>query len=330
MANIDLITGFRTTFFGSFSGLKASFNQATENSFSLKSNDGLLRQEFAGSFSLTKKGRIKSGRISSFSVLIDDQIAWTVSGLDLSVSSYNQLFTLSKKEAFDGLFGGADRFDGSDQQDTLFSYAGNDIVNANSGDDVINAGIGNDTLFGGEGNDTLDGSDGEDILNGETGFDQLDGGVDADLLTGGPGADLFITREGSSPELTAIQVDQQNNQRVTFVAGNGIDIITDFDVSDAISFSDRVVSPDFIPFFFDTDVDPGDPAFLPGTWSADDLSADLNRGNFVLDQQGEDLFFFVVTPELVTLIQSQQLNDFDPSVFGDQLFVLLDASDLLA
>lgn len=328
MAFVDLITGFRTTFFGSFFGLDSKLEQASLNSFTLRSDTGALRQEFVGSFVLNKKGRIKSGQISSFSVSIDDQISWTVSGLDLSIDSYNNLFTTSKKSAFDGLFGGNDTFVGSGESDTLFSYAGNDSINGNGGNDIIDAGIGDDSLFGGQGSDLLLGVAGEDVLDGGDGFDDVDGGVDADLLTGGLGNDVFITRDGASPQLTAVVFDQQ--QSLTLFADNGIDIITDFGDFDGISANGEIVPTPFEPLSFD--VSPGDPRVLRGTWQEDTLASGLNRGEFQVDfLEGQDLFFFIVTPGLAEALESQQsLADLDPSLFGSQLFVLLEPSELPA
>jgi len=360
MANVNLFTGFRTTFFEPFFGASSKLEKASKSSFTLKASDGGLSQEFVGSFDLNKKGKIKSGQISSFSVNIDNQIAWTVAGIDLSISSYNNLFTTSKKAAFDQLFGGADTFVGSDESDTLFSYAGNDNINGESGDDNLDGGLGNDSLIGGAGNDTLlggsgadlldggeendildagvgddgliggDGSDlllgnnGEDALDGGEGFDDVDGGIDADLLTGGLGNDVFFTREGASPELTGIASNQQQSLR--FFADNGIDIITDFDpTTDGISVSGEIFPTPFEPFSTNG-VIAGEPRVLRGNWQEDTLAVGLNRGFFELDFQGEDLFFFVVTPELAAAIPQQSIADLNPSIFGSQLFVLLGES----
>jgi Ca2+-binding RTX toxin-like protein len=322
MASVDLISGFRTTFFESFSGSLSSLEQASKRSFTLRSKDGQLSQKFTGTFVLNNKRQIKSGRISSFSVLLNDQPAWTVSGIDLGIKSYSDLFTSSKKAAFDGLFGGADTFVGSDESDTLLSYAGNDSINANGGNDILDAGIGEDILIAGEGNDSLLGGDGEDILDGGQGDDNVDGGINADRLTGGLGSDIFTTRDGASPELTAVEFND-NFFPTKFVAGNGIDIITDFEAIDKISFNGQIVSP---LFNSDPYTSLGSPVFLPGNWLEDSLASGLNRGRFEYDADGRDLFFFVNTPWLDTLLDGNLL---EPGIFGSQLFVLLDASKLL-
>ncbi|MEM7438406.1 MAG: Hint domain-containing protein [Pseudomonadota bacterium] len=66
--------------------------------------------------------------------------------------------------------------------------------------------FGDDELYGGGGNDQLDGNDGDDTL---------DGGADNDTLTGGDGDDVFV-----------------------YVAGDGVDIITDFGAGESGSSDD--------------------------------------------------------------------------------------------
>ena len=327
MANVTLFAGFRSTFFESFTSSEAKIlSQASPSSFTISTQNGSLVQLFEGDFTLNKKGRIKSGVITSFSVFVDNQIAWDISGISLDVTSYNGLFASSKQSAFDLLFGGADTFLGSKESDSLFSYAGDDFVDGDSGNDFIDSGLGADTVLGGAGDDILLGVDDEDILDGEEGSDQLDGGIGADLLTGGIDDDLFITRDGASPELTAVEFND-NQFPVTLFAGNGIDIITDFNSFDSISANDEIITP---PFDSDFNSNPGDPVFLQGTWLEDNLASGINRGKFELDDEGADLFFFVVSPEFESAIQSQQdLSELDPSIFGSQLFVLLEASELL-
>lgn len=327
MANVALFAGFRSTFFEKFTSSEATIlSQASPSSFTISTQNGSFKQLFEGDFTLNKEGRIKSGIITSFSVFVDNQIAWDISGINLDIASYNSLFASSKQSAFNVLFGGADTFLGSKESDSLFSYAGDDFVDGDSGNDFIDSGLGSDTVLGGTGDDILLGVDDEDTLDGEEGSDQLDGGIGADLLTGGLDDDLFITRDGASPELTAV-VFNNNQFPVTLFAGNGIDIITDFNSFDAIVANDEIISP---PFESDFNANSGDPVFLKGTWLEDNLASGINRGKFELDDDGADLFFYIKTPEFASAIQSQQdLSALDPSIFGSQLFVLLEASELL-
>ncbi|MDO9468308.1 MAG: tandem-95 repeat protein [Thiobacillus sp.] len=80
---------------------------------------------------------------------------------------------------------------GTNGNDLIRGYAGNDTINGGDGNDMIYGGAGNDTLNGGNGNDWLYGGVGTDTLNGGGGNDTLIGGAGNDTLTGGLGADVF-------------------------------------------------------------------------------------------------------------------------------------------
>ena len=108
------------------------------------------------------------------------------------------IYTLGQNDYIDGDYG----------NDTLWGGAGDDIVYGNTGDDTIsgdsgddwlygdrgsesNWANGNDSIVGGSGNDYLFGAGGNDTLNGGTDNDTIEGGTGNDFLTGGPGADVF-------------------------------------------------------------------------------------------------------------------------------------------
>ena len=88
-------------------------------------------------------------------------------------------------------------------ENSLFGYAGDDILHGSDGVDILVGGTGRDLLsgFGGadllEGrpeHDTLIGRTGDDTLEGDRGKDRLNGGAGLDVLTGGRGADVFLFR----------------------------------------------------------------------------------------------------------------------------------------
>lgn len=101
---------------------------------------------------------------------------------------------------------------GTDQDDDIFSYEGNDIVYAGAGNDYVDGWEGNDQLYGGTssnpnetgtGNDSLVAWYGEDTLYGQDGDDWLDGSYDNDNLFGGDGNDILgnpVSREGVGGE----------------------------------------------------------------------------------------------------------------------------------
>lgn len=87
----------------------------------------------------------------------------------------------------------------TDQADTLTGSDGVNHFRGNGGDDLI---------FGRGGHDLIDGGTGADTLDGGAGHDILIGGRGNDIMTGGAGSDTF-----------------------RFAAGDGFDVITDFDTS---------------------------------------------------------------------------------------------------
>ncbi len=111
---------------------------------------------------------------------------------------------------------GADRLDGLGGDDTLSGGKGKDILNGGTGNDILNGGKGKDILNGGTGNDILDGGKGKDILNGGTGNDILDGGK---------GKDIFV-----------------------LAAGDGTDIITDWEEPDSIGLLSGGIGVDDLRF----------------------------------------------------------------------------------
>jgi Ca2+-binding RTX toxin-like protein len=98
----------------------------------------------------------------------------------------------------------------------VFTFADGSILSLGGG----NGGSGNDQILGGVGNDELRGFAGDDILEGRGGQDTLTGGIGADTLTGGALGDRFDFGRGESG-----------------VAEGRIDVITDWDSLDRISFN---------------------------------------------------------------------------------------------
>jgi Ca2+-binding RTX toxin-like protein len=88
---------------------------------------------------------------------------------------------------------------GGEEDDIIWTNAGNDTVLAGDGDDIVDGGPGNDSLSGENGNDRLSGGAGNDLLNGGNGNDTLYGGTGNDRLLGGSGDD----GPGSNPALYA-------------------------------------------------------------------------------------------------------------------------------
>jgi Ca2+-binding RTX toxin-like protein len=86
---------------------------------------------------------------------------------------------------------------GTNEADSIYGKAGNDILSGLGGNDYLEGGIGNDQLYGGIGNDDLRGEAGNDYLNGGIGNDYLNGGTGSDKLYGGIGNDKLYGEAGN-------------------------------------------------------------------------------------------------------------------------------------
>ena len=82
------------------------------------------------------------------------------------------------------------------------------------------AAIGVDTLSGGDGDDVIGGAAGNDLINGGAGVDRVEGGDGLDVVTLGGGNDVFVAEVGATKQATRAGL-------------MSVDIITDFDASDA-------------------------------------------------------------------------------------------------
>jgi len=78
---------------------------------------------------------------------------------------------------------------GTDRDDEISTFNGNDQIRGGRGEDSLYARGGNDALWGDADGDDLYGGAGNDRLYGGTGNDDLNGGIGNDLLDGGAGRD---------------------------------------------------------------------------------------------------------------------------------------------
>ena len=92
---------------------------------------------------------------------------------------------------------GADRLEGTAEDDQLIALDGNDVIRGRGGDDQIEASDGNDRACGGAGDDEISGEEGHDRLFGGKGRDEIEGGEGRDTIRGDAGADDLDGDEGS-------------------------------------------------------------------------------------------------------------------------------------
>ncbi|OJF90224.1 Ig-like domain-containing protein [Pararhizobium antarcticum] len=126
---------------------------------------------------------------------------------------------------------GTPTISGSDNAETLFGLAGNDIIDGKGGNDIIKGKLGNDILVGNLGNDTMEGNEGSDVLYGGAGDDRVKGGADADSFWFGTvhGSDTVDQLRADdtlvfSSDLFASKADLL--ARVTVIAANELMLTT--------------------------------------------------------------------------------------------------------
>ncbi|NJO71700.1 MAG: calcium-binding protein [Oscillatoriales cyanobacterium RM1_1_9] len=142
--------------------------------------------------------------------------------------------------------GGADNDTllGQDNNDTIFGGDGSDSISGDQGDDTILAGAGNDTALGGIGDDSIFGEAGNDSILGDQGNDSVFAGAGEDIIFGFDDNDLIFGDGGNDTVLAGLGNDTltggAGSDRLTgndgndifsyFNQGEGVDVITDFDI----------------------------------------------------------------------------------------------------
>ena len=113
------------------------------------------------------------------------------------------------------------------------------LIGFNSGygtrDTIYKGSEANDEIISYQGNDLLEGMAGDDILNGGDGNDTLDGGTGDDTLNGGRGDDVYIFGKGYGHDIINEQNSNSKNDKVVFKEGiNPEDIKISRDKNDMI------------------------------------------------------------------------------------------------
>jgi len=135
-------------------------------------------------FTYTASGVPFGGTINRLTDLVDGQLVFDWSALDLPVGSFTfwaQRNTPS--EAVRNMLAGSDNISGTLFHDTLDGHAGNDRIEGRAGRDQLFGGDGSDLLIGGPDADTLTGGGGDDTLEGGPGADDHQGVGGFDLVT---------------------------------------------------------------------------------------------------------------------------------------------------
>lgn len=121
---------------------------------------------------------------------------------------------------------------GSDQNNRLVGWDGDETLYGHGGNDLMQGEKGNDTLYGGDGNDDVRGGDGDDALYGEAGDDILFADAGNDALYGGDGNDVIEGGAGNDVLHGGAGTDQFRFRNSDFADGPTVDIIADFNRAD--------------------------------------------------------------------------------------------------
>ncbi|MBE9155172.1 calcium-binding protein [Cyanobium sp. LEGE 06113] len=222
-------------------------------------------------------------------------------------------------------------FTGDD--DDIFTDNGNEVDFTNAvlgfkgGDDTINlsnsiTGSGDNGLevFLGDGDDFFAGPESGDLeLMAGTGDDTIAGGGTSDTFTGGEGADLYIQANGASASVISV-LGGQPGVPLTLTFAADPDIITDFETAaGAGAPADRIAFSGW-----------GGPSNFTDNRSS--ASGSFGSGNVVLYSGNFNETGNIFTtasnnagPDVLAFLSTGTGNI--PGDFGDQAFVLLDASD---
>jgi len=171
----------------------------------------------------------------------DKQFPFIIEGVSVPATTFAAWIATGGVAVAPVLLAGDDSISGSTQSDTLWGYAGNDVILGGAGSDDINGNMGNDTAAGGAGNDLLHGGQGEDNLNGNGGDDTLDGDLGRDTVHGGQGNDGLSGRDGDDQLYGDLGSDTLSGgagaDDFHVTRGMGRDVVTDFNVAEG----DRIV-----------------------------------------------------------------------------------------
>jgi Ca2+-binding RTX toxin-like protein len=117
---------------------------------------------------------------------------------------------------------------GTEDDDGICAFAGNDTISGLAGDDEISAGPDDDTARGGLGRDLIRGGGGRDTLLGNRGRDSLRGGRGADILRGGRGRDSMRGGRGAD------RFYARDGRRDVIRCGRGRDVVVTRDAVDVL------------------------------------------------------------------------------------------------
>nr|CAD5954544.1 Iron-regulated protein FrpC [Planktothrix pseudagardhii] len=123
---------------------------------------------------------------------------------------------------------------GTNENDSLLGTPGNDNIFSFGGDDVIDALPGNDNIYSGDGDDSVDGGEGTAWIEGGKGNDQLRGSFDNDTLQGQEGNDSLFGGIDDIPPISGRDITGQD----WLSGGTGDDFLSANENNDTLTGDD--------------------------------------------------------------------------------------------
>ena len=169
----------------------------------------------------------------------------TLTNIDVLITAVNESGLLGRQliqfetpeyQANDstGGWNASEVYTGSEQNDYIETYSGNDQVLAGGGNDTIRVDYDNNFVLAGEGRDRIYAGDGDDRLLGEGGNDDIEAGAGDDYLNGGAGTDVLEGGDGDD-----ILIGGSEDDYLYGDAGNDIYVLEDgFDYDEIYAYRD--------------------------------------------------------------------------------------------
>jgi len=198
-------------------------------------DNGTAIDTVTGSFIFNANGLPVGGVITGLHQVRGGVDAYTFTGLNVSVASFNTWHQNGDEDSARGaVYAAASSIQGSDFADWLSGYHGNDTVQGGAGNDTIFEISGSNYLRGGDGNDSVQGGIGFDDINGNKGDDTLVGGQGSDWVVGGQGNDLLYGDDIGLVETRNRNIIYGNLGNDTCIGSSSYDLIRGGQGNDSI------------------------------------------------------------------------------------------------
>ncbi len=152
--------------FSSFNDIESGEADAT--AIRLYYSDGRTVELLGSGFDGNDEGTQFKGTIERYRSYQDGDLVTSIDGLRIPLAAFVKVTespsTADERKLFSNALAGADRIQGSNENDVLEGFAGHDTILGRRGNDVLLGGSGNDRLAGGIGSDRLSGGEGNDTF----------------------------------------------------------------------------------------------------------------------------------------------------------------------